>query len=374
MPLKQMNEDNIEIIEKCIKKVQKCFPSISGIPLKYGEQILYHYTSFEKLFNILNGDSLWASRSRFSNDFTEDKILGDDWLKKEQYYGDNYILCFSNEDDVLSQWRGYCPQGGATIGFRFPSGYSTFTLLDSNFDETSKLTGENIELYKNRPLPVIYCKPKEKQVPGIDVNESLFAIFEDLEINDTKVRLYDIVPYLKNAFFYEEKELRLVFNNSDRALEKCIRFRTLSDGTMIPYIIVKFGDSLKMGRDLSITYTTNYINNIFEKKIKNRNNSPIIIPCGRNQSEICNSFVKKIREYKKEIYMDSRKKVEQNWVDKYPLQIICDGHLPIISITVSPCPQQNYIKEVIERFCQSHYWLQTVQVKCSNIPYIAPKL
>ncbi len=374
MHIKKMNEDNVEAIAKRIKEIQKCFPDISGIPLEDGEQVLYHYTSFEKLFNILNGDSLWASRSRFSNDSTEDKILGDDWLKKEQYYGDNYILCFSNEDDVLSQWRGYCPQGGATIGFRFPKGYSTFTLLDSDFDEKSKLTGKNIELYKNRPLPVVYCQPKEKQIPGINVSENLFAIFDDPETMNTNACLYDIVPYLKNAFFREENELRLVFNNSDRALEKCIRFRTLDDGTMIPYIIVKFGDLLKMGRDLSFTYTDKYITDIFEEKIKNRNNNPIIIPCGRNQSEICKLFMTKIREYKKEIYNDSSREVEQTWADKSPLQIICDGHLPIVSITVSPCPQQNYIKEVIERYCQSHYWLQTVQVKCSNIPYIAPKL
>lgn len=369
-----MNEDSVARIEKCIKEIKTGFPDVSGQSLEYGEQVLFHYTSFEKLFSILDGDSLWASRSRFSNDSTEDKILGEDWLKREQYYGDNFILCFCAEDDILSQWRGYCPKGGATIGFRFPKGYSTYTLLDSDFVENLPYSNKKIELYRNRPLPVIYCQSDNESITGINIKENLFKLFDEPKILATGAKLYDVVPYLKNAYFHEEKELRLVFNNSNRDLEKCIRFRKLDDGSMVPYIIIKFGDLLKMGRDLSFTYTQDYINEVFQEKIDFFDTSPIIIPCGRNQSKICMSFLKKIREYKKEIYNDSSREVEQNWVDKYPLQFICDGHLPIVSITVSPCPQQEYIKEVIERFCQSRYWLQTVQVKCSNIPYIAPKL
>ena len=73
--------------------------------------------------------------------------------------------------------------------------------------------------------------------------------------------------YLKNSYFHEEVEYRLNFDNSDGKLENCIRFRKSSDGSLVPYIVVKYGDLLDSGRCLKHTYTpkklTTYSMNIF---------------------------------------------------------------------------------------------------------------
>lgn len=374
LEIKKMNQDRIVEIEKCLSKIKIGFPDFSDSRLEYGEQLLFHYTSFEKLFSILDNDSFWASRSRFSNDSTEDKLLGENWLKKEQYYGDNYILCFCKEDDVLSQWRGYCPQGGATIGLQFPKGFSTYALLNANCESVSGISGEYIELYQNRPLPVIYCQTNDSKVSGINIKNDLLKLFSEPEMNNIDAELYDIVPYLKNSYFFEEKELRLVFNNSNRDLENCIRFRKLDDGSMVPYIVVKYGNLLEMGRDLSYTYSKDYVVELFNQKIKDKDGSPIIIPAGRNQADACAFLSNEIISFKKKIYNDDKLQFEQEMWEEEPIRVLCDGHLPIVSITVSPSPNQEYMKEVIERFCKSRYWLQNVEVKCSKIPYIAPKL
>lgn len=373
--INEINEERIENIEKCMCKINENFPSLLKEFIPGAPQLLYHYTSFEKLFNILDNDSFWASRSRFSNDSTEDRILGANWLKREQYYGDNYIICFSDEDDILSQWRGYCPQGGVSIGFRFPEGYSTYTLLHANYDEKSSPSFKNFELYKNRLYPVIYCPPNE-EIAGSDT-ERLLNFFEEPQIQNMNLCASDIVPYLKNDLFHEEHEYRLVFDNSNKELEKCVRFRKLADGSMVPYIVVKCGNLLESGRKLSITYDEKIIEDVLNKSINfdcSKYRRPIIIPFGKDQPQIYASFFQRIREYKKTLFKDENNYPDQIRWERNPVQIICDGHLPIVSITVSPSPEQERMKEVIERFCQSKYWLQNVQVKCSKIPYIAPKL
>ena len=338
--------------------------------------ILYHYTSIEKLFCILEGDSFWASRSRFSNDSTEGEILGEEWINQEHYYGDNYIVCFCGENDKLSQWRGYCPNGGASIGFKFIS-ESTYTICKSGTIEPKN----NMELYKNSPLPVIYCRtdPYAENDSGIyDAKENLQNSWKEIEQlrpeknnGPYKIGLQDIVPYLKSGYFIEESEYRLMFDNSNGELEDYIQFRTLADGTKIPYIIVKCGNLLREDHSLKRYFSEEKIGETFKNHINSRMREPIVIPAGKDQKDICREFTKLFNQHKFD--RANNPMLENRWRIN-PLRIICEGHLPIISITVSPSPKQKYIKEVIERFCKSKYWLQNVEINCSNIPYINPNI
>lgn len=102
--------------------------------------MLYHYTSLQGLIGMLTGKSIWASHCEFLNDsseftqaldfaksyssrfFMEDDYLGAfgwslrDALEKMNRH-DVFISSFSEVPDLLSQWRGYCPEGaGVCIG------------------------------------------------------------------------------------------------------------------------------------------------------------------------------------------------------------------------------------------------------------------
>jgi hypothetical protein len=108
-------------------------------------RILYHYTDAHGLLGMLKTNRLWATNSRFMNDPTEveyaARVVRETALEQEAHYpltlfqnvkhgisevlgiyeGDNdeYIACFCEEGDLLSQWRGYGALGGGyALGFQ----------------------------------------------------------------------------------------------------------------------------------------------------------------------------------------------------------------------------------------------------------------
>lgn len=122
-------------------------PSIYG-PHGPQDELLYHYTSIEKFKNILHSSSLWTTDTRALNDHQEEKIIHDlvknfvifhisgNMVYDHPRYSGRYarlrpvlhgvsddfharkkhVFCLSDEDDLLSQWEGYAPEG-ISIGF-----------------------------------------------------------------------------------------------------------------------------------------------------------------------------------------------------------------------------------------------------------------
>lgn len=297
-----------------------------------------HYTSLPVLFSILDGDECWLSNVRFSNDSSEELILGD-----QRELRDDYIICFCENGDLLSQWRGYCPSGGASILF-YMRKEMYFSVLRSDYSDTHKY-----EYILNRPLPVIYFteNPRPDEI-------KFFKDFVRTRHYKPEIKVNDIWPYVKNGSFKEELESRLVFSNSEGELDRCVRFRTLENGVKVPYVVVKCGDIGKMsGR--SVTGISGWTDTMLRKRYNSH--LPVFIEEGSDQDEIYKDLRKKI------------KKIAGNCKNEFP--VICKGHLPIIRITVAPSPDQERVAEEIRRFCRSKYWLRDVYVECSKIPYIS---
>lgn len=93
---------------------------------------LYHYTTPQGLLNILKSRSLWLSGIHHLNDHSEGTIFFDflnqlaasdstfsaDCIRRNLEEIEPYICCFSEEPDLLSQWRGYGANGsGFSIAF-----------------------------------------------------------------------------------------------------------------------------------------------------------------------------------------------------------------------------------------------------------------
>lgn len=306
----------------------------------------YHYTSLENLFNVMEGDSFWASNMCFSNDDSEGTVLRDRGFTEL----DNYIVCFCDHPDQLSQWRGYCPNGGASIELALNS-IRAFSVLHADYD-----TSKRFELYYNTPLPVMYVKNDEK-----NLNKALEAI-EKTNIDTPNSPKYapaemrDIVPYLKNDKFSEEREIRLAFFNWDGSLYDCIRFRTLANGVKVPYMVVRMDNIGKIATRCS--FDVGSINSDFFDELNDNGIDEILIPEGSNQESIFNEVNKKVQEH------------NNKRGDKLQIHIFCQGHLPIKKITISPMHGQQRIKEQVRRYCYSKYWLRNVEVVCSEIPYV----
>lgn len=333
-----------------LNDIQKGFGPLQPLADAKPINFLCHYTSLPNLFNILEGDSLWATATRFSNDSSEELVLSDtSYFEESGSKMDNFLICLSQNSDCLSQWRGYCPNGGGAIELDLMKPRQ-FSILYANYGVTGQY--KSIE---NAPLRVLYVPPNQA------LHEEIIKVLQ-AKYNgpDSLLKLYDLLPYFKNAAFYEEGEWRLLFENTTNAFSRCIRFRTLHNGVKVPYLVVKCG---KVSDDFSqcIFDVTKYDSD--EALLHQREKHELIeIPQGNNQESIYYQM--------KEIILRHKTNSGNPW-SKYP-RISCAGHLPVRRIILAPTYNRERLKEEIQRFCNSIYWLQDVEVICSEIPYIPP--
>jgi hypothetical protein len=121
---------------------ESVFPKIpkSADPV-HDEPLVYHYASAAAALGVVKNREVWGSKIQFLNDdqefreylnflvrCAEDNIVLDDVSKgfcdelidriDRIRHASIYVASFSEEGDKLSQWRGYCPDGGYAIGFR----------------------------------------------------------------------------------------------------------------------------------------------------------------------------------------------------------------------------------------------------------------
>lgn len=213
---------------------------------------LYHYTSIEAFKSIIDNGEIWATAANYLlNDPTEmthaEKIVLEtlkerkERFKEEGLYerfenvikGDNalkqYVCVFSftEEEDLLSQWREYCPKGGVSIGF---SGDK----IKRNIGDACIQDGTYVENYNDyiREAYIYKCiyEPKEQRQK---INE-LF----DFLLKHTDFQLYGFFSKMIQTFSYsfkhisfkEENEWRLVYWPDENKLKYRVK-----DSILIPY-------------------------------------------------------------------------------------------------------------------------------------------
>ena len=192
-------------------------PYLDGIPEDIND--LFHYTDAGGLIGMVESKKLWLTSIHYLNDSEEyyysfnlvKKILAEDYPglidNVEDFFRDGTSTVFSfslsEERDLLSQWRGYCPNGGFAV---------SFDRIQLN------------EVIKRECLSVVKCIYKEseqrdfiiKYVFGFTPNEYTEArdsgsfsprifyfpkhLFENVSA---------IAPFLKHFSFAEEKEWRI---------------------------------------------------------------------------------------------------------------------------------------------------------------------
>lgn len=347
-----MNPDLSIIKEKkaILEDIRAGFDTIQSLAGEKPVGVLCHYTSLPTLFSILESDSLWATATRFSNDSSEELIFSDTtYFEKTGIKMDNFLFCLSQNADCLSQWRGYCPNGGGAIELDLMSPQQ-YSVLYANYDTTNQY-----KLVENAPLRVLYV-PNNREL-----HEEIMRVLQRKEADPSNLlKMYNLLPYFKNAAFHEEGEWRLLFENTTNMFSPCIRFRTLGNGAKVPYLVIKCG---KVSDDLPQCAfdVTKYDNDEALRRQKELYGL-IEIPQGNNQEAVYYQMKEIIRRHKIES--------GEAW-SKYP-RITCAGHLPVQRIILAPTYNRERLKEEIQRFCSSIYWLQDVEVVCSKIPYIPP--
>ena len=233
------------------------FPIYSKIIKKKPPSILFHYTSPIGLLGIAQEKTIWASDIRFLNDKKEFqhsldithsiiesfykvnnepsklKGLAYDFIEylrinlRKKWNPRVYVASFTEEGDLLSQWRGYCPKGGFSLGF------------------SSNLLSEVAKKHDSFLLPCVYDFKTQKQL----LEELLLSYGKKYEeaannkkntdqlvnslSNEFIISLFAISPMLKHYSFKEEKEWRIV--SANLRTEPDIKFRA-NESSIIPYI------------------------------------------------------------------------------------------------------------------------------------------
>lgn len=423
-----------QIMNAAEKRIK--FTSYTKRPKKSKKQpLVYQYRNFQSFWEIIKSDCFWATNARFSNDEAEqqfgmdvisslcEEIDGQDELI-DLGLDDNYIICFCMENDKLSQWRGYAPEGGVSMGFEFGMS-QVFSVLNSDidggrenaFDETNSVL-QYVDINK-----VQYIDPHN----DYDKNEYLEYCKECLRLvdpannSDTKEvyrkEIQKKAPYIKHSGFEEEDECRLVFRNIDGQLDRCVRYRDASSEALkYPYIIVKVAlpnDEKKLcvvrvcvNKDRE-TVIVKELGKLLEKKMGERifvrgchltsesvfdtdeifcegcvlchwkdtnhrekcrckyNEGNKQYKCYLYESESC--VVISQGKYQKEIYEEVYNYISN--IGGVKIRVWCEGHLPLRKITVGPCVNQKSIAEAIRHYCKHTYWLRDVEIVLSTIPF-----
>lgn len=368
--------------------------------------LLYHYTKLETLWKILESDSLLARNIRFSNDFNEymtgrrtiekfvkrhgslDRSKQKEILKRIQENPMMYFMvCFCENGDLLSQWRGYA-QNGVSIGMDFTGGICEerdlqqhveyFCVLNNkkyqeNIEENEErkycINGESLN-FLQMPYKVQYVSKQGNGKGDQAARKILKALHQNGE-SDDNTRLLGYIPYIKDYGFREEEEYRLIYDmeflgeskvHSDDIRSKKLEFLE-QDNLKKPYINVEFGkaenkckkvDTIWLGGGVQelANGLKSYCN---ELRMKSDENEEIYIGEGNNQKEIQETIEK---------YIESSATLKS----KKSIKIWCKGHLPIRKIIVGPGEKQEEVKESLEHYKQTVYWLKYVSIDVSSTP------
>lgn len=218
---------------------------------------VYHYTGAQGLLGILQRCKIRATSARHLNDASEilnhpESLLGD--LLPTCIPNDNelperlklisecrallpiisryiFLTSFSERGDLLSQWRGYCPNGGFAIGFPLAllsdlananDIYLTKCVYD---DEVKAIHSENIANEMARRI-------ESKAEDGWNGNPDISAKIIGFGIGST--------AGFKPSGFEEEHEWRLVRSTiADNPPQKNLKFLG-QNGRVRPFIELEF--------------------------------------------------------------------------------------------------------------------------------------
>ncbi|MCI8373111.1 MAG: DUF2971 domain-containing protein [Lachnospiraceae bacterium] len=400
-------ENNVDI---CVKKQEQINYNRA---YQINNGLLYHYAKCETLWSILESDSFFARNIRFSNDSNE-YMTGRDTIEHFINEVDNldheqkneilrlirenpmmyFMVCFCKDGDLLSQWRGYA-QNGVSIGLDFTDGIRNgqelrehlewFCVLNNKkYQQTqktkNKASSKNKYYIDNKtikflqmPYKVQYIS-KEDRIKG-QIEEILNELWTQTEAEDQVNKLLKYIPFIKDEGFSEEEEYRLIFDmeflGESKAHSKAVRSKKMeyldSESMKKPYINVEFGQpenkisdvkKIRFGRDAVAVMEAIKRSDVSKNLILERNDKRegICLGEGSNQEKILEIIEK---------YIESPGIEEQ---DKIKIKIWCDGHLPIRKIVVGPGEKQREIKESLEYYKDTVYWLRYIDVEESKIP------
>lgn len=240
------------------------------VPFGTKPKVLFHYTTQSGLLGIISKKTIWATDLYYMSDAMEFRWaielirrqimshLGDledsslvtlvkeinktlDWIE-----GIHMFVCsFSEEDDLLSQWRAYCPNGnGFSIGFDYShlvkrSVSQGFQLKKCHYDEVLQSTVVSAIL--GEILDSVL-----KELEGTADRSSRLQHIANQKARESIPPIISLVAIFKHPSFKEENEWRLVSEETTLS-DPNVQYRE-GKSMVLPYLQFGLaGDDGKLG-------------------------------------------------------------------------------------------------------------------------------
>lgn len=232
----------------------------------------YHYTSVEAIDRILTTDELWASAVRFSNDTTElvtavrlarsmlsqkeyifrtpvSKVVVRDCIyaleKVELYHV--CVFSLSEDGDLLSQWRGYCPPNGGYalslpgVQLRRHLGDYGCVLAKCIYEESM-----HYELIKET-VDLLVDGLRRSAIPSEEQELDRFAGAYSRDVLRMVAR---VAPLLKHKRFAEEREWRIIWDPA--GVDDRLNFRAARN-MIVPFLKIPLASRIEGPLPIGVT-------------------------------------------------------------------------------------------------------------------------
>ena len=367
------------------------------------EKLLYHYAGLETAWKILESDVFLARNIRFSNDSEEYKRGGKivkeyvqeqmvdgqkcKELEEKMYRGIQmyYMVCFCEDGNLLSQWRGYA-KDGVSFGMDFleeqAENAQIFTVLNSSKnrgddnEERYKYNNEYLRLVE-MPYRVFYTEEEK-------LDKTLREALDGFDNDDSRLDIiFGMIPFIKDEGFHEEAEYRILFDMGSLGKTEAENRVTIAkkieylekDHIKLPNIAIEVGDGEKKGKEVECITVGKKLRKMYS-------------PIWKTTKELLIEKMKKLRvrcefvENKDHIYIGEGKNQEEimrvleeilqrNGIPidfENGIKIWCRGHLPIREIIIGPGMKQEKLNESFKHYARNTYWLRYADIKNSRLP------
>lgn len=237
--------------------------------------IIYHYCSCEKFYKIIENKELWLTYYKHMNDYKEKEYLNEllesiftklnetdservdifnnltRYDREILFKHDSYFACFSLNGDLLSQWVKYSDNAnGFSIGFNKNVIINKIKCLKHNLCNDRRFsfcTYKHLNIQEIQYEDLDHHPFLERIIkhymsePCIPCYDGIDNYDYDSDLNDVCTfinELPEICNYIKNPFFKEEHEYRLILNEfSEFTFPKIIKpkkYRAVKNG-LSPY-------------------------------------------------------------------------------------------------------------------------------------------
>ncbi len=221
---------------------------------------LYHYTSRAGLLGMFNSKSIWFTDMLYMND-SEEFHYAVEVVKRiiQCNFDDNltsalnnqthlkskhlYTFSLSERKDVLSQWRGYCLNGGYSISFN-KEDLTKLTELDYLRFQKCIYKKEEIEALVLKDIVTISPEAYRKMTEDYKAKSQSAKVLSRMPY-EIALRAYNVLPFIKHPSFEEEQEWRFV-TDTTKDPETNLRFTNevkfrVGKNLIIPYLNIPIG-------------------------------------------------------------------------------------------------------------------------------------